>query len=166
VKLRLATRDDVEPIRAIYNQAVLTTTATYDMEPRTHEQQLAWFVEEHERIGFPVFVAETESGQVVGWCSLGRYRPRPGYRFTAEDSIYIDEAYRGQGIGTQLLPLAIDAASNLGMHAIMAVLDAESEASMRLHTRFGFKEVGRLPEVGHKFERWLDVVYLQLLLVH
>ncbi len=144
----------------------MTTTATYDMEPRTFEQQLEWFVEEHEKLGFPVFVAETEPGQVIGWCSLSRYRPRPGYRFTAEDSIYVDESHRGQGVGTMLLPPAIDAAQRLGMHAIMAVLDAESEASMRLHTRFGFKEVGHLREVGHKFDRWLDVLYLELVLVH
>jgi phosphinothricin acetyltransferase len=162
MNVRRAVRDDVDAIRVIYNQAVLTTAATYDYEPQTLDQQLEWF-DEHERIDYPVYVAEVD-GRVAGWVSLSKYRPRPGYQYTAEDSIYIDENHRGQGLGKVLLPYAIDAARERKLRAVMAVLDSESEASLKLHTRFGFKEVGRLPEVGYKFGRWLDVLYLELLL--
>ena len=158
MKIRRAERRDVEAIRDIYNQAVLTTTATYDYEPQTLEQQLAWF-EEHT-----VFVAQDETGRGVGWSSVGPYRARPGYQFTVEDSIYVAEDCRGRGLGKLLLPPAIDAARQMGKRAMVAVIDAESEVSLRLHKRFGFEEVGRLPQVGFKFGRWLDVVLLELLL--
>jgi L-amino acid N-acyltransferase YncA len=158
VHVRRARRDDVPAIRDIYNEAVLTTTATYDYEPQTVEQQLAWF-DQHV-----VFVAETPPGQVVGWSSIGEYRSRPGYQFTVEDSIYVADGYRGQGVGKLLLAPAIDAARQLGKRAVVAVIDADSEASHRLHRRFGFKEMGRLRQIGFKFGRWLDVIYMELLL--
>lgn len=158
MNVRRAVRDDVPAIRDIYNDAVLTTTATYDYEPQPLDQQLAWF-DRHV-----VFVAEAPGGQVVGWSSIGEYRPRPGYQFTVEDSIYIAGGYRGLGIGTLLMPPIIQAARELGKRVIVAVIDAESEASLRLHRRFGFEEKGRLPQIGFKFGRWLDVAYLELLL--
>ncbi len=157
--VRRATRDDCAAILAIYNDAVLKTTASYDLEPRTLEHRLQWF-DAHAAQGLPVFVAVLD-GRVVAWSSLSRFHDRYGYRFTCENSIYVEEAHRGRGLGGLLLAPLIDAARDLGLHTIIAVIDASNEASVRLHTRHGFVECGRFKEVGHKFNRWLDVVYLQ-----
>jgi L-amino acid N-acyltransferase len=160
--VRRAVRGDVPAILDIYNDAVLNTTASYDYEPRSLESRLAWF-DEHERDDFPVFVAEIE-GRVVGWSSLSRFRERRGYRFTAENSIYVMPEWQGQGIGKRLLAPLIDAARQGSWHAIIAAIDGANQASIRLHERFGFVKVGHFKEVGHKFDRWLDVVYMELLL--
>lgn len=161
--IRPATRADCPGILAIYNDAVLTTTATYDYEPRTLEQRQAWF-DDHERGGFAVFVAEDASGRIVGWSALNRYHDRPGYRFTTENSIYIAADSRGQGLGKLLLAPLIEAARAKGLHAIIAAIDATNEASVRLHARFGFVTVGQFKQVGYKFDRWLDVKYMELVL--
>jgi L-amino acid N-acyltransferase len=163
MKIRAASRADVPAILEIYNEAVLTTTASYDYEPRPLQYRVQW-LEDHKRIGFPVFVAEDDSGKVVGWSSLGRFHDRKGYQFTSTNSIYVASHARGRGIGKLLLDPIIDRAKELGLRAIIAVIDAENEASIRLHARCGFFEVGRFPKVGFKFERWLDVVYMELLL--
>jgi L-amino acid N-acyltransferase YncA len=163
MKIRPATREDIPAILDIYNDAVLTTTATYDYQPRPLQHRINWF-EEHERIGFPVFVAEDEAGKIVGWSSLSRYHDRPGFQFTSENSIYVAAHARGRGIGKLLLAPLVDAARHIGMRAIIAAIDATNEASVRLHARFGFVEVGRFRNVGFKFGRWLDVVYMELLL--
>ncbi len=156
---RRARREDCPAILAIYNEAVLTTTASYDLEPRTLEHRLAWF-DEHQRLDYAMFVAESD-GQVVGWSSLSRYHDRYGYRFTCENSVYVAASHRGRGLGAILLAPLLDAARDRGLHSIIAVIDASNEASLRLHARFGFEKVGHFREVGHKFGRWLDVVYLQ-----
>lgn len=161
--IRPATRADCPGILAIYNDAVLTTTATYDYEPRTLEHRQAWF-DDHERGGFAVFVAEDEQGRIVGWSALNRYHDRPGYRFTSENSVYIAADSRGKGLGKLLLAPLIDAARAKGLHAIIAAIDATNEASVRLHARFGFVTVGQFKQVGYKFDRWLDVTYMELLL--
>jgi phosphinothricin acetyltransferase len=162
MEVRRATLADVPAIRDIYNDAVLTTTATYDYEPRTLEVQTAWF-EDHDRAGMPVFVAE-DGGRVVGWSSLSHFHHRPGYRYTLEDSIYVAPDARGQGVGTRLIPPLIEAAPALGAHAIIAVIDGDSAISLHLHERFGFRPAGRLEQIGFKFDRWLDVIYMELLL--
>jgi phosphinothricin acetyltransferase len=100
----------------------------------------------------------------VGWSSLNVYRAKPGYRHTVENSVYIDEGHRGRGIGKALLAPLIDMARELDMHVIIASIDSEMAASIRLHAGFGFEEVGRFREVGNKFGRWLDVVYMQKIL--
>src|SRR5262249_38582295 len=161
--VREATRDDLAGILAIYNEAVLTTTATYDYEPRTMEQRLAWF-EDHQKQDYPVFVAQNEDGRIVGWSALNPFHARPGYRFTTENSVYVAADQRGQGIGKLLMPPLIQGARERNWHAIIAGIDAENEASLRLHTAFGFVKVAHLKQVGFKFGRWLDVVYLELLL--
>jgi phosphinothricin acetyltransferase len=163
MKIRPATRADVPAILDIYNEAVLTTTASYDYEPRSLQHRMSWF-EEHERIGFPIFVAEEDSGTIVGWSSLSRFHDRKGYQFTCENSIYVAANSRGRGIGKLLLEPLIESAQKIGLHAIIAVIDASNEASLRLHGRLGFFEVGRFRRVGFKFGRWLDVVYMELLL--
>lgn len=160
--IRPADRVDVPAILEIYNDAVLKTTASYDYEPRSLAHRLAWF-EDHQRNDLPVFVAE-QRGQVLGWSALGRFHDRMGYQFTLENSIYISEAFRGRGIGKQLLAPLLAAARARAIHVIVAVVDAENQASVRLHARFGFEIVGRLREAGFKFGRWLDVIYMQLTL--
>ncbi len=164
ILIRRAERDDCPAILGIYNEAVLTTTASYDIQPRTLDHRLAWF-DDHAAQDYPVFVAvDPSSGTLVGWSSLSRFHDRFGFRFTAENSVYVAGSHRGQGLGKLLLAPLLDAARARGLHAIIAAIDATNEASLRLHAAFGFARVGHFREVGHKFGRWLDVVYLQLLL--
>jgi phosphinothricin acetyltransferase len=159
--IRPARREDCAAMCTIYNHYVEHDTCTYrtDLEPL--DEREAWF----DRHGgsHPVFVAE-DGGRVVGWASLSPYNPRQGYRMTVESSIYLSPDQRGRGIGTALLRQLIDAATACGHHAIIAAISAEQAQSVALHQKLGFLPAGRLTEVGHKFGRWLDVVYLQLLL--
>lgn len=163
MNIRPATCEDLPGILEIYNEAVVNTTATYDYEPRTLEQRMAWF-EDHVKNNYPVFVAVNDEHRVVGWSSLNRYHDRPGYRFTTENSIYVAADQRGKGIGKRLMPPLIDGARARGLHAILAVIDAQNAVSIKLHAAFGFQAVARFKEVGFKFGRWLDVVYMELLL--
>jgi len=156
--LREAGDADQRAILDIYNDAVLHSTATFDLEPRTWEEQQRWF-QEH-RPPYAVFVAR-QGDTVAGWGSLSPFRPRPGYRFTGEDSIYVQQDFRGRGIGTALLGLLIEAASRGRFHSVMALIDGDNAVSVRLHERFGFQHVGTFHEVGFKFDRWLDVVHMQ-----
>ena len=160
ITIRPATEADLPGILEIYNDAVLHTTATYDYEPRTLEHRRQWF-EDHQRDNYAVFVAVDETGRIVGWSALNPYHARPGYRFTTENSVYIAADRRGQGIGKQLLEPLIEAARARGLHAIIAAIDATNQASIRLHARYGFEQVGHFKQVGFKFGRWLDVVYLE-----
>ncbi|MCP5521404.1 MAG: N-acetyltransferase [Verrucomicrobiales bacterium] len=163
VSTRPATPADLPAINAIYADAVLHTVSTWDYEPMDMARREAWFAA-HEREGLPVFVAVTEAGTVLGWSALNQYNHRPGYRFTVENSVYVGEPHQGRGLGRRLLAALIEAARELGMHSIVAAIDGENEASVRLHRAFGFEPAGRVREAGFKFDRWLDVVYLQLLL--
>jgi L-amino acid N-acyltransferase YncA len=160
--VRPATREDLSGILDIYNDAVLNTTATYDYETRTLEHRVAWF-DDHVKSNYPVFVAANDLGLIVGWSSLNRYHDRAGYRFTTENSVYVAADQRGQGIGKLLMPPLIQGARERGLHAIIGAIDAQNEASIRLHARFGFQKVGCFKQVGFKFGRWLDVVYMELL---
>ena len=163
MKVRPATRDDLPGILEIYNEAVVNTTASYDYDPRTLEHRIAWF-EDHVKHNLPVFVAVNEAGRVVGWSALNRYHDRKGYQFTTENSVYVAAGLRGRGIGKLLTRPLVDAARQRGLHAILAGIDAENEASIRLHASFGFVTVAHFKQVGFKFGRWLDVVYMELLL--
>jgi L-amino acid N-acyltransferase len=161
--VRPATHADLHGILDIYNDCVLTTTATYDYEPRTLEHRVAWF-EDHVKQDYAVFVAENDARKIVGWSALNPYHARMGYRFTSENSVYVAAEHRGQGIGKLLLAPLIDAARKRGLRAIIAAIDAQNAASIRLHEQFGFEKVGHFKNVGFKFDRWLDVVYMELLL--
>ena len=156
-----ATHADLPGILEIYNEAVLNTTATYDYEPRTLEHRTQWF-EERKRDDYPVFVA-VESGRVIGWSALNPFHARFGYRFTAENSVYVAADMRGRGVGKVLLAPLVEGAKARGLHAIIATIDADNEASIRLHARFGFEKVGHFKQTGFKFGRWLDVVYMERL---
>jgi phosphinothricin acetyltransferase len=163
VEIRRAQRGDVQAIQTIYNEAVLTSTASYDTEPQPLELRLRWF-DEHERTGYPIYVA-SDDGMIVGWSGISPFRPRPGYRFTAENSVYVKATHRRLGLGKQLMsPLIVDAKA-ARLHTILAVIgDSGNKASVKLHKSLGFKEVAVLPEVGFKFGRWLDQVWMQLML--
>lgn len=162
IQVRQATLEDLPAVVDIYNQAVLHTTATADFTAQTLEARRAWF-DERRAQGLPVLVA-VEDGAVVGWGALNRYHARIGYRFTVENSVYVAESAQGRGVGKALLGELVTAARQGGYHAIIAVLAGDNQASTALHQRFGFVEMGRLCEIIHKFDRWIDVVYLQLML--
>ena len=164
IAVRPASPDDLPAILDIYNHAVAHSTATADYEPHTLEMRQAWFAERIGK-GFPIFVAvHTETEQVVGWSAYGPYHARFGYRYSVENSVYIHADWRGQGVGKLLLASVISHATERGFHTILAGIDGSNEASMRLHAAFGFEQVARLKEVVYKFDQWLDVVYMQLLL--
>ena len=159
--VRDATEADVPAILEIYNEAILNSTATFDIEPQTLEERLQWFRE--TKPPHCVTVAE-DAGAVIGWGCLRSYRPKVAYRFTAEDSVYVHEDHRGRGVGALLLADLIGRAKKGGFHSVMAGIAEGNPVSEALHRRFGFVEAGRDREVGYKFERWLDVVWMQLML--
>ena len=161
IHVRPATRADLPGILAIYNDAVLTTTASYDYEPRSFEAQELWF-EQHETAGLPVLIAESADGKLLGWSTLSAFRPRPGYRFTCENSVYVAAEARGRGVGKRLLEPLIAEARRLGYRSIIAVIDARNDVSLRLHANFGFEQAAYLKNVGFKFDRWLDIILMQL----
>jgi len=162
MNVRPATHADLPGILEIYNEAVLNTTATYDYEPRTLEHRTQWF-EERTRDKYPIFVAADGGGRVVGWSALNPFHARYGYRFTAENSVYVAADMRGKGVGKVLLGPLVEGAKIRGLHAIIAAIDADNEASIRLHAGFGFEKVGHFKQTGFKFGRWLDVVYMERL---
>ena len=161
VHIRAALRADLPAILAIYNEAVLTTTASYEYEPRSIAAQARWF-DEHEANQLPVIVAEGTGGVIVGWGTLSQFRPRPGYQFTCENSLYVSASERGKGIGKLLLAALLDAARQRGFRNLIAVIDAENISSIRLHEGFGYERVAHLKKVGYKFDRWLDLIFMQL----
>jgi phosphinothricin acetyltransferase len=162
VIVRAATEADLAGILEIYNDAVLMTTATADYEPQSMTARAEWLAT-RQRLGLAVLVAE-EDGRILGWSSLSPYQPRYGYRFTAEDSVYIAANARGRGIGKALLTALIIEARNAGLHSLIAKIDCQNEVSIRLHSGCGFEQVGLLKQVVFKFDRWLDIAYLQLIL--
>lgn len=159
--LRLATRDDADPIRAIYNLEVTTSTVTFDLVPRSLEDQQAWLA---ARSGaHAVLVAEID-GAVAGFGSLSPWRDRPAYSTTVEDSIYVHRAHQGQGVGKALLTELVRTATAHGFHACMARIVGGHDASIALHHACGFEVVGTEREVGRKFNKWLDVVLMERML--
>jgi phosphinothricin acetyltransferase len=159
--LREATEDDVPAILDIYNDAILNTVATFDTESQTLEEKLAWFRETTHP--YVVLVAERD-GEVVGWASLRRFRQKEAYRYTAENSVYVREDCHREGVGTALMRRLVEVGAANGFHAIIAGIAGDNPASVRLHERLGFEAVGTEREVGYKFERWVDVTWMQKLL--
>jgi phosphinothricin acetyltransferase len=150
---------DVAPITAIYAHYVHNSVATFDLEAPGEAfmaQKFGHMVE----LGHPLIVAE-EAGQIVGYAYASTYRPRPAYRFTCEDTVYIAPDRVGQGLGKLLLAAVIDEARNFGFKQMIAVITAEGAASIRLHEKLGFSLIGRHPGLGLKFDRWLDIVHMQ-----
>jgi L-amino acid N-acyltransferase len=162
IHVRAASEADVPAIREIYNYEILNGTATFDTEPKTLEDRLAWF-RETQRHPHIVLAAEVD-GETVGWGCLQAFRPRPAYRFTAEDSVYVHQDWRGKRIGTATLRRLVDLARANGFRSVVAVIAEGHPDSEALHARYGFEYVGWLRKVGYKFERWLDVAHMQLTL--
>jgi len=161
ITIRPATESDLVAINDIYNHYVQNSTSTYQEEPESLDNRRQWF--RHHGDKYPVIVAET-GGQVVGWASLSAYHARSAYRHTVENSVYVHHEYHWRGIGSLLLHDLIVRARSLGYRAIIAGIDADQPASAALHAKFHFKKVGHLERVGFKFGRWLDVVYMELVL--
>jgi phosphinothricin acetyltransferase len=162
ITVRLAAVDDAEATRRIYNTEVRTATSTFDLVPRSLADQEQWLA---ARSGaFSALVAVDGAGVVVGFGSLSPYKERAAYRTTVEDSVYVDGSRQGEGIGTALLTRLIEVARSSGFHTVIARIEASGTGSRALHAKCGFELVGIEREVGRKFNRWLDVAVMQLLL--
>jgi L-amino acid N-acyltransferase YncA len=161
VTVRLARLEDAEPTRQIYNTEVTTSTATFDLVPRSLEQQREWLT---ARSGAHAVLVAEEADGAVGFASLSPWRNRPAYATSVEDSVYVHRDHRGRGIGKLLLGELLGVATGHGFHAVFARIVGDHEASIRLHEAAGFEIVGTEREVGRKFGRWLDVMVMELLL--
>ena len=159
--IRLASASDLQAINDIYNHYVGYCTCTYQETPETMADRKRWFHAHDDK--HPITVAEID-GQVLGWGSLSPFRERSAYRYTVEDSVYIRHDAQGRGLGSALLRDLIERATTLKHQTIVSAIDSTQAGSLNLHLRNGFTESGRLKRVGLKFGRWLDVVYLQLML--
>ncbi len=165
VLVRDATDDDAAAICELFNALLPTTTVAWRDHPTTESEQLAWL---HERraLGRPTLVAE-EGGEVVGYACWSSFRGGdrfPGYHLTVEHTIHVDGRHHGRGVGRRLLGALIERARDEGVHVMVAGVDADNDGSIRFHEAMGFVEVGRLPQTGAKFGRWLDLVLLQRVL--
>ena len=160
VRIRPAEFADAVRIAEIYGSYVRGSTATFETEPppaSEMEQRMRHLL----GAGFPYLVAESE-GLVVGYAYASAYRPRPAYRFTVEDSLYLDSAFTGHGIGAKLLTALLDICRERGYRQMVAVIGgSDNPASVRLHEKFGFRPVGVLRDVGFKFDKWLDTAIMQ-----
>jgi L-amino acid N-acyltransferase YncA len=160
MQLRDATDVDLPGIVAIYNDVIAHSTAVYATEPVTLDERRAWLRARRER-GFPVLVAVDEHA-VSGFASFGDWRGAwNGYRFTVEHSVHVRAAARGRGIGRRLVEALLPRALDLGKHVMIGSIDAANHDSIRFHARLGFEQVAHFREVGHKFGRWLDLVFMQ-----
>jgi L-amino acid N-acyltransferase YncA len=162
ISLRPYQTEDTQAIVAIINYNILNSTALYDYNIRSYEQQKN-ILEEKINKNFPVIVAEL-NGKVVGFGMYSEFRFREAYKFTVEHSVYVDNEYHGKGIGKVLLQELIRIAKAQNFHTMIAVIDAENESSVEFHEKFGFKIVGVIKESGYKFDRWLHSVFMQLIL--
>lgn len=159
--IRPATAADLDPIGAIYNHYVATSTCTFQLDPDTADDRRAWFAGRSS--AHPVTVAEA-GGEVVGWAALSPWKSRCGYARTAEASVYVHHRHHRRGVGRALLLDLIERARAAGLHTLIGGTCSEHAGSLALQEAVGFERVAHFREVGHKFGRWLDVVYLQLVL--
>ena len=157
--IRDAVLSDLPGILKIYNDAVRHLTATFDLEEQSLEDRQIWF-EEHQG-KYSLIVAEI-NGEVVGYCSLSRFNPKPAYSHTSELSIYISSHHRGYGIGGALMKDILYRAKKNQFHTVVSLITGGNQASFKLHEKYGFTCVGCLKEVGLKFGEWHDVYYYQL----
>lgn len=157
--VRDATLEDAADILAIYNHAAVHTTAVWTDGPADLASRRDWMIM-RQQAGYPVLVA-MKGSRVVGFASYGDFRPFPGYRHTVENSVYVDERHHRLGIGRSLLAALVERAVAMNKHAMVAGIEAGNAGSIALHASLGFTEVARMPEVGCKFGRWLDLVFMQ-----
>jgi L-amino acid N-acyltransferase YncA len=162
VAIRPGVEDDLPAIAAIYHHEVVTSIATFDLDPPTPaywQQRLAG-----SQQGDHLLVAAGPGDHVVGYAYSWSYRPRPAYNLTRETSIYLDPSARGRGIGRQLYPALLDTMAGSGVHTAVALVALPNPGSVALHEACGFEDVGTMREVGYKFDRWVDVTWYQKIL--
>lgn len=161
--IRDASRSDIPGILAIYNDVVTNSTAIWDEIEVDVANRQSW-LEQRVGAGYPVLVAIDGDGNVIGYASFADWRAWSGYRHSVEHSIYIRADQRGNGVGKALMQALIERARQLGKHVLVAGIEAKNSGSIRFHQRLGFEEAGCLREVGTKFDRWLDLTFMQLML--
>ena len=162
IKIRDAVEKDLEAIVAIYNYAIINTTATFDTRPKTVKSQEKWFYSHSKK--YPIIVAEDDGGGVIGWASLSRWSDRCAYDKTAEITVYVKKDNQNIGIGKCLIAEIIKIARKNKLHVIIARIAGENEISIHLHKKYGFTYAGSLKEAGFKFNRYIDVYLMQLIL--
>lgn len=160
VSIKQADSRHLPEILDILNWAIRNTTAIYDYAPRSEAEHLRWYQEKKSE-GFPLLVAEVD-GRVAGFASYHTFKPKIGYRFTAEHSVYVKDGLHGKSIGSQLLAELIRMARENGLHTLVGYVDSDNTDSIAFHEKFGFRPAGLLEQVGYKFDRWLDVRLMQL----
>jgi L-amino acid N-acyltransferase YncA len=160
--IRPATEQDIHTITAIYNEAIANSNAVWTEKQVSEAERLAW-LKARQALGYPVLVA-ADGPSVLGYGTFSDFRAWPGYRYSVEHSIYIHTDHRGRGLGRLIIGELIAAATALGKHVLIAGIDGGNQASLRLHAQAGFIEVARMPEIGRKFGRWLDLVFMQRVL--
>lgn len=160
--IRPAIAADIPSILAIVNHAIIHTTSNYNYEPQSLETQIAWF--EHKVAhGFPVIVAALKN-EVIGYGAYGTFREKIGYQFTVEHSVYVNDHFIGKGIGKLLLTELIRLAKAQGIRTMVGGIDADNADSIAFHKKFGFTECGIIKDAAFKFDRWLDLLFMQLIL--
>lgn len=159
VRVRDAGREDLPQILAIYNEVIAHSTAVYSETPATLADREQWW-QARVAQSYPVLVAHSGS-TILGFSSFGDFRAWPCYQRTVEHSVHVHAQYRGRGLGARLIEPLFGRAAALSKHVMIAAIDAQNEASLRLHARLGFEHAGLFREVGFKFGRWLDLVFLQ-----
>ncbi|MBL4979524.1 GNAT family N-acetyltransferase [Pseudomonas fluorescens] len=160
--IRDATEHDLPAIRAIYNDAVLNTTAIWNEQPVDLANRQAWFSARQAQ-QYPILVA-VDNDEVTGYASFGDWRPFEGFRYSVEHSVYVRNDQRGKGLGPRLMQALIERARSCGKHVMVAAIESGNLASICLHERLGFVTTGQMPQVGIKFGRWLDLTFMQLTL--
>lgn len=161
VKIREASEPDIEEIRRIYNDSILNSAATFDIKPKTKEDRIEWL--KMHQYPYCVLVAVVDE-TIAGWGTISPYAERAAYIHSVEDSVYIDNKYRGKGIGTEILISLIEVAKTNGHHAIISLIVGDNDLSIHIHKKLGFEKIGVLKEVGRKFDQWLDLhIYEKLL---
>jgi phosphinothricin acetyltransferase len=159
MQIRDAVEDDIPGVLGIYNDVIATSTAVYTEKPVALEERLAWFALRRQQ-GYPVLVATDDSG-VIGFISFGDFRAWPCYLHSVEHSVHVRADRRRRGVGRTLIEALIPRARALGKHVLIAGIDADNAGSLKLHQSLGFEQVAHFREVGRKFDRWLDLVFMQ-----
>lgn len=162
IAIRDAVEEDVPGILAIYNDVIATSTAVYREDPASLDDRLQWFTARRAQ-SYPILVAADDS-DILGFASYGDFRAWPGYRFTVEHTVHIRADQRGRGVGTMLMQALIRRAIEQDKHVMIGGVDADNEPSLRFHERLGFIRAAHLRQVGFKFGRWLDLVFVQRIL--
>lgn len=160
--IRNAETKDVQAVLDIVNHEIKNSTVVYDYTERSFDEQLEWFKKKTDD-RMPVIVAEKDN-EILGFATFGIFRPREAYKYSVEHSIYIHKDARGLGIGKLLMSNLIDLAQKNGFHTMIAGINATNQSSIDFHKKFGFEEIGVFKEVGYKFDKWLDLTFLQLFL--